>query len=136
TTPSKPSAPQPVQQALASMVRPALANPYVRSWIGMSRGENGKTRVTYVWEPLPAKPGLTRKEEVGRVSLLAATAGGNLVYRGKVPAATPPDPAATRTSSVSFDVTPGKIDLRTSVEGVSGGVLDNDAREVIVPDLS
>ena len=28
---------------------------YVRTWIGTERGENGKTRVTLIWEPLPAQ---------------------------------------------------------------------------------
>ena len=29
---------------------------FIRSWVGTSRGENGKTRVTFVWEPLPPVP--------------------------------------------------------------------------------
>ena len=29
----------------------------VRTWVGTSRGENGKTRVTFVWEPLPQAAG-------------------------------------------------------------------------------
>ena len=27
---------------------------YIRSWLGMSRGNNGKTKLTFVWEPVPA----------------------------------------------------------------------------------
>ena len=34
-------------------IGPAVARRVVRTWIGTSRGENGKTRVTFVWEPLP-----------------------------------------------------------------------------------
>ena len=42
-------------------------------WLGTARGEKGKTRVTFVWEPLPPTPGqrgaISRSR---RVSLLAA----------------------------------------------------------------
>ena len=49
--------PKPVEAALAAAVaRPSRAS-VVRTWIGTSRGENGKTRVTFVWEPLPKAPG-------------------------------------------------------------------------------
>ena len=43
---------------------------FIRSWIGTSRGENGKTRVTFVWEPLPPVPGQDRNLVTG-VSLIA-----------------------------------------------------------------
>ena len=151
TTPSMRAAPKPVQLALASMVQPGVASQYVRTWIGMSRGEGGKTRVTYVWEPLPAPPG-ARREQPGRVALLAASPAGDLLFRGKVPAAAGPAAAAPGSppslatagvgsapggvgQQVSFDVAPGKMELRISVEGASGGVLDNDVREVAVPNL-
>ena len=55
-----------------------------RRRVGTQRGENGKTRVTLVWEPLPPSPG-TRREQPGRVSLLAANAAGDLVFRGSSP---------------------------------------------------
>ena len=29
----------------------------IRTWVGTSRGENGKTRVTFVWEPTPRAAG-------------------------------------------------------------------------------
>ena len=55
--PPKPGPPKPVETALAAAVaRPSRAS-VVRTWIGTSRGENGKTRVTFVWEPMPKAPG-------------------------------------------------------------------------------
>src|SRR5262245_11814510 len=39
----KPEAPKAVQQALASMVRPTQSGGYVRTWVGTSRADNGKT---------------------------------------------------------------------------------------------
>jgi hypothetical protein len=37
---------------------------------------------------------------------------------------------------VSFDVSPGKIQLRVSVEGAASQVLDSETREITVPDLT
>ena len=50
--PPKAAAPKAVEVALAAVNRPGRAS-VVRTWVGTSRGENGKTRVTFVWEPLP-----------------------------------------------------------------------------------
>jgi VWFA-related protein len=130
--PPTPTVPQPVQNALASIVQPsAVSGRAVRSWIGMSRGDNGKTRVTFVWEPMPVSPGLKR-EQAGRVSLLVANETGDVVYRGKV---TPAGPS-TQAASVSFDAPPGKLEVRMSVEAEAGGVLDNEQRNITVPNLS
>ena len=57
---SKPRLPTP------SCGRPSAS--VVRSWIGMSRGENGKTRVTFVWEPLPKTPGRSAARGCRRAS--------------------------------------------------------------------
>lgn len=139
TVPAKPSAPTPVLQALATMVQPAAANLFVRSWVGLSRGPGGRTRVTYVWEPVPTVPGV-RREAAGQVSVIAATSGGDLLFRGKAPgrgADTGSGGAASAAphgGSVSFDAPPGPLQLRLSVEGATGGVLDTEQREVLVPD--
>ena len=146
TAPSKPAVPKPVELAIANaVVRPSRAS-VVRSWVGMSRGENGRTRVTYVWEPLPKSPGDRPREEPARVSLMAVAQDGSPAYRGKVPdaaiASTAPAaagggaPASRGPSRVAFDVPPGKIQLRISVEGSASQVLDSEMREINVPDLT
>jgi VWFA-related protein len=147
TAPAKPAVPKPVEVAIANaVVRPSRAT-VVRSWVGMSRGDNGKTRVTFIWEPLPKAPGDRPREEPARVSLMAIAADGSPAFRGKVPdvalASTAPAAAAaggasaSRTPSrVSFDVPPGKIQLRISVEGSAAQVLDSETREIAVPDLT
>jgi len=148
TAPPKPAVPKPVEAALANaVVRPSRAS-VMRSWVGMSRGENGKTRVTFVWEPLPKSPGDRPREEPARVSLMAVAQDGSPSFRGKVPdvalASTAPSAAAASGGSsaarapsrVSFDVIPGKIQLRISVEGAAAQVLDSETREISVPDLT
>jgi VWFA-related protein len=145
----RPEAPKAVQQALASISTPGgrsgVGSRYVNTWIGTSRAEDGKTRVTFVWEPAPASPGV-RRDTPGRVSLLAANAEGDLVFRGRVPdaataSAAPsaggPSGAASGPQRVVFDAPPGKMELRISVEDASGGgVLDNEVRDITVPDLT
>lgn len=155
-----PDVAKPVQTALASIAPSVQSGKYVRTWIGTERGENGKTRVTLIWEPLPAQGpaigGGVRREQPGRVSLLAATSEGNLVFRGRSPdaalasagrAPAPNDagaagraPAASAASApqrLVFDAPPGKIELRMTVEAAgSGGTLDSEIRELTVPDFT
>ncbi len=51
TAKPKPGPPKAVTDALASVSRPSRTQ-VIRTWIGTSRGENGKTKVTFVWEPV------------------------------------------------------------------------------------
>jgi hypothetical protein len=152
-----PDVAKPVQTALASIATSVQSGKYVRTWIGTERGENGKTRVTLIWEPLPAQGASVRREQPGRVSLLAATAKGDLVFRGRSPDAalasagpapapndTEPLPgarrlptAATAPQRLVFDAPPGKIELRMTVEAAgSGGTLDSEIRDITVPDFT
>jgi VWFA-related protein len=154
-----PEVAKPVQTALASIATSVQAGKYVRTWVGTERGENGKTRVTLIWEPLPAAGAgaSVRREQPGRVSLLAATEKGDLVFRGRSPdaalasAAPPASPndtgvATGRSPSASpatvpqrlvFDSPPGKIELRMTVEAAgSGGTLDSEIRNITVPDFT
>jgi len=150
--PPKAAVPKPVEAAIASAVaRPSRAS-VVRTWIGTARGDNGKTRVTFVWEPLPKSPGdrPDGREEPARVSLMALTNEGSLVFRGRVPevavasttpatsvaAANASGSAARGAQRVVFDAVPGKVQLRVSVEGSSSQVLDTETREIMIPDMT
>src|SRR6476620_7903535 len=134
------------------MTRPSSAA-VVRTWIGTSRGENGKTRVTFVWEPIQKAPGdvaSARSDPPARVSLMAVGADGSPYYRGKIegipaapgqgsPGSSTNGAAAAATARggiATFDVDPGKAQLRISVEGMNSQVLDTEMREVTVPDLT
>ena len=142
--PPKLGPPKPVEAAIAAAVtRPSRAT-VVRTWIGTSRGENGKTRVTFVWEPLPKALGdrADAREQPARVSLMA---DGAPYFRGRVPdvalASTAPAAAASSSSlrvpsRVTFEAKPGKVQLRVSVEGAGSQVLDTELREITVPDLT
>jgi VWFA-related protein len=127
-----PVAPLPagVGKALSTIAEPSRMR-YVRTWVGTERGENGKTKVTFVWEPITAQPGV-RRESATSVSLIAASPDGETYFRGEMPA------AATDTSVLRqtvFEAPPGRLQLRVAVNGSSGNI-DSDDREVIVPDLT
>ncbi len=49
--PPRPEVPREVDAALGAL-HTASRNAYINSWVGLSRGANGKTRVTFVWEPV------------------------------------------------------------------------------------
>ena len=155
-----PETPKPIQQALASISTSVQAGKYVRTWLGTSQGEAGKTRVTLLWEPIPASAAgaLRNQPQPGRVSVIAAGTNGDLVFRGRVPDAAmastaPPTTVSSATTSpaapaaasgsgtgpqrLQFDAPPGALELRLSVEGVgAGGVLDSEIRTITIPDLT
>jgi VWFA-related protein len=123
--------PPAVSKALAA-IAPMTNRRYVRTWIGSERGDAGKTRLTFLWEPLPPTPGV-RRDEPRRVTVLATSPSGDIVYRGRVPAELAP---AGSGGGVSFDAAPGKLDVRLTIEGDGTGMLDTEDRTLDVPDLS
>ncbi|HYM25995.1 MAG TPA: VWA domain-containing protein [Vicinamibacterales bacterium] len=143
--PPKPDLPKPMEAALAAIGRPSGAA-VVRTWIGTSRGENGKTRVTLVWEPMPKSAGGRETETPARVSVMALGTDGSPYFRGRVPdvalASTTPSAGAGGGAApkgpqrVSFEAAPGKMQLRLSVEGTASQVLDTEVREITVPDMT
>ena len=76
--PPKPSAPAAVTRALSTIARPPRGQ-LIRTWIGTSRGDHGKTRVTFVWEPIPPPPGAPAGDRPTRVSLTAGSPKGEAV---------------------------------------------------------
>lgn len=128
-----PETAKPIQFALASIAPNLQAARYVRTWVGSERGTDGKTRVTLVWEPQPVGP---RRDPPARVSLIAADMSGNLLFRGRAPEAVPATPPSGA-QRLTFEAPPGKVELRMTVEGVTGvGTLDTETRTIDVPDLT
>ncbi len=120
-----------VTKALAA-IAPMTNRRYIRTWIGTDRSVNDKTRVTLLWEPLPPSPGVKR-EQPRRVTVLATSPSGDIVYRGKVPTELA---APGNGGIIRFDAPPGKLDLRLTIEGDGTGTLDSEDRELTVPDLT
>lgn len=141
TVAPKPEPPKAVESALAAIAAPTRSR-VVRTWIGTDRGANGKTTVTFVWEPVPPLAGTTPRpqDRPVRVSLLASTTDGAPVFRGRVPdggSGTPvPPPTAASPARITFDAPPGKLSLRMAVESADAETLDSEVRELSVPDLT
>lgn len=133
--PPAPAVPKAYESALATISQQSRSR-VVRTWIGTEPSANGKTKVTFVWEPVVRTPGDAARgnDAPARVSLMAVGGDGAPYYRGHVPDGAP-SPSA-RASKVSFDARPGTIQLRLSVESADAEVLDTEVREVAVPDFS
>ena len=82
------------------------ASTLIRPWFGMGRGEAGKTRVTFVWEPAAHVPGDRVRRTVSKLEFQARAADGTVLFRGPVaptgPAAVD-EPAATPARAVFDD---------------------------------
>ncbi len=144
TAPPKPGPPKAVETALAAITQPSRAR-LIHSWIGTSRGENGKTRVSFVWEPVARVPGATRgpggtTERPARVSVMAIAQDGAPLFRGRVPETASQAPQAAMTvaapARVTFDAPAGAVQLRLSIEGSDAQVIDSEQRVIAVPDLT
>ncbi len=154
TAPAKPPIDSAVTSALSALELPRRSR-VIRTWLGTSRSENGKTRVTFFWEPAPVTPG-ERRELPTQVSVTAIAEDGAPYFRGRVANGPPasgipvgdapvrPGPSAGATSGgasapggrVEFDVAPGPMRMRLSVEGDGGRVLDSDQLDLSVADFT
>ena len=145
--PVKPGPPPAIAAALGTLAA-VRRDGLIRTWVGMAPAGNGKTRLTFVWEPRPATN--ARRDEPARVALLATGTGGSPYFRGAVPdsapAATPAasngaSPASTSSSArgpwkITFDVNPGSLQLLMTVQGRDAQILDRETQDLAVPDLT
>ena len=142
TAPPKPEAPPAVTRALSSLAEPRLGRP-ARFWIGTGRGENGLSRLTFAWQPSAASDG-QKTEAAAAVGIVAVSPDGKPLFKGNVrdgsaaPVATAGHSPITpvQGGSVTFDVPPGPLQLRLSVQNATGHVLDAATQEVDVPDYT
>ena len=144
TAPAKAETPPALANALASIADPPRGRP-ARFWVGTTRGETGKSRVTFVWEPVPPAPGERRSagaDAASQVMLTAIAPDGRPLFRGRVPdQPSAPAPAAVAAggalgASATFDVPPGQLQLRMAVQTADGQVLDSATQELTVPDYT
>jgi VWFA-related protein len=129
TTARKPEPPAAVTKALSSLAAPRGGRA-ARFWIGTARAENGMSRVTFAWEPDAGEgPSVSARGTAKSVQLTAVAPDGRPVYRGDVA-------SGDAGGSVSFDVPPGQLQFKMTVEGDKGEVLDAETRELTIPDYT
>jgi VWFA-related protein len=150
TAPPKPEAPSAVTAALTSIAEPSRGRS-ARFWVGTARGENGRTQVTFAWEPVAPGPGertAGAETPAARVVLTATAPDGQPLFKGRVPddaaaagsgaqAPMAGAPGAVPSGAITmFETPPGQVQLRMVVENNRGQVMDSATRELTVPDFS
>jgi VWFA-related protein len=134
TAPPKPGPPAEITRSLSGIA--TADRRIIRTWVGTAPAENGKTRVTVVWEGVPPTPG-SGQPTVGRVMLNAGSPGGEAYFKGQVGTdATPGTAASARRGAVTFDAPPGKLALKLAIEDKPDNVVDTDDRTIDVPDFT
>ena len=129
--PRKPEPPAAVTKALSSLAGP-VGGRAAKFWIATSRAENGMSKVTFAWEP-GAVDAASSRGKATSVRLIAVAPDGRPLYRGDV---TPAAGDVAASGTVSFEVPPGQLQLKMTVEGEKGEVLDAETREFTVPDYT
>ena len=103
-------------------VRPPRTSPYIRPWIGMSRGPEGLTRVTVTWEAGTPPP---RNQSVESVVVKVTADNGQVLFQNPIAAS----------QLAAFNVPPGYVAVEMSVQDGAGKTLDTDSRALQVRDL-
>jgi VWFA-related protein len=127
--PPRPEPPRAVDTALATLAEPRRGR-YVRTWVGARRGDEGRTELTFVWEPIGGDQARRRQESASQVMLMAMS-DSSAYFRGEVPG-----PGRGRMPRVRFDVDPGELELNIGIEDEYGDVLDRDIDELVAPDFT
>ena len=126
--PPGPEPPRAVDTALAALAEP-MRGRYVRTWVGARRGDEGRTQLTFVWEPIGGDRG--RRQESASQVMLMAMSDSSAYFRGEVPGASP-----GRLPRVRFEVDPGELELNIGIEDEYGDLLDRAIDELVAPDFT
>ena len=108
-------------------------SPLIQSWSGVTRSMDGKPRVTFTWEPTPARPGAPGSPAAVLV-VTATTPSGAVLFDGNVAAVGGTIPAGG-SNRAEFDALPGRVQIDVKILDDKGVVLDTDSRDVEVPSL-
>lgn len=104
--------------------RPSHSTPYIRPWIGMSRGPDGLTSVTVTWESAAAPP---RNQRVAAIIVKALGEDGTVLFERRV--------GAGDADRATFNAPPGYVALEMELQSTGGAALDTDYRNLSVPNL-
>jgi VWFA-related protein len=112
-------------------------SPLIRAWFGTTRGAGGKTRVTFVWEPTPRQTGERVRHVPARLSLTALGPDNAVLFEGVVNPTAPglvAESVGTPSKAV-FEMPPGRLRLRMSIEDLAQQVIDSDVRSISIRDM-
>ena len=121
--------PAPILDALAAVATPNQDGRQVRTWVGVGRGAEGKSRVTVVWEAL-AGAGTSRVDAAANVTITATRSGAGTIFEN------PPVDLAAASHRVSFDVAPGSLEVKIVLADREGNIIDRETRSIDVPEYA
>jgi VWFA-related protein len=138
-SPPSPEVRRAMQASLAPSFEPMRLlrrSPQIDVWSGITRAENGMGRVVVTWEPGRPFAGKT-KSSAARVSLKATTRDGTLLFEGVLaPVRNPIETAAVPSDRAEFNAPSGRVQLDMTILDEGGGKLDEDARDLEIPNLT
>jgi VWFA-related protein len=124
-TPPKPPVSTEIDRALSTLAEPARGR-LVRTWVGTSRAENGRTKVTFVWEPVGES--VSRTQESASQVMLMAMSDTDAYFRGEL--------RSERDPRAEFEAPPGALELNAAIEDEFGDVIDRRVEELLIPDFT
>jgi hypothetical protein len=110
--------------------RPQQMSPLIRPWFGMSRGSDGKTRLTFTWEP-----NHRIKPTASALTMSAVAPDGSVLFQGRVDPIRTTGTVGTRASAV-FEAPPGPLQLDMTIQSLDGEQIGFDRRDIDVPDMT
>jgi VWFA-related protein len=111
---------------------PRRASPLIRPWFGWARADDGRARVSFVWEPAN-RPAVAGSRRAANVSLKAFGTDGGTIFEGRV---RPTGAGEPSTGDVPvravFEAPLGPMRVEISIEDADARILDTDVRDVTV----
>jgi VWFA-related protein len=113
------------------------ASTLIRPWFGTSRGADGKTRVTFVWEPAARLTGERVRRQPYRLVLTALAPDNTVLFEGVVMPTAPAllDDSPIAPSRATFETPPGRLRLRMAIQDAAQQALDSDVRTITIRDM-
>jgi hypothetical protein len=110
-------------------------SPIIDVWSGVTRAADARGRIVVTWEP-GRYPGST-KSLAALVELKATTKDGAVLFDGTLaPIRRPIGSSGLPTDRAEFDAPTGRVMLDMTILGERGEKLDQDARDLEVPNLN
>jgi VWFA-related protein len=106
----------------------------IQTWSGVTKGSEGKPRVMFTWEPAPPRAGGAARPRPAILVVTAATPAGAVLFDGSIGAVGAVLPNGTANRAV-FDAPAGRVHIDVRILDAKGVVLDDDARDLDVPDF-
>jgi VWFA-related protein len=111
--------PPDIERTLGELSSSERSDRQVAYWIGMARGDGGRTRVTVVWAPVGASA-------AAAIAVTGTAADGQVLF----------STTGMSAREVSFDAPAGDVVLATTARNARGEEIDGDMRRVTVPSFN